>query len=62
MSLTYGYDLKNDDDDMIAVPVQLSEILARFFVPGMALVNSLPFCTIAFVIIAILVSHNDCFQ
>jgi hypothetical protein len=62
MSLTYGYDLKNDDDDMIAVPVQLSKILAQFFVPGMALVNSLPFCAITFVIIVILVSHNDCFQ
>lgn len=44
MSLTYGYDLK-DEDDMIAAPSQAIEILSRVVLPGGALVNYLPFCT-----------------
>jgi hypothetical protein len=44
MSLTYGYDLK-DEDDMIAAPTQTIEILSRVVLPGAALVNYIPFCT-----------------
>jgi hypothetical protein len=43
MSLTYGYDLK-DNDDLITVPKQANELLSRFILPGAALVNHLPFC------------------
>ena len=41
MSYTYGYDLK-ENDDIIEAPVQLSQIIGRFFYPEAALVNFLP--------------------
>jgi hypothetical protein len=44
MSVTYGYDLK-ENDDMIAAPVQTVETISRFALPGAAMVNHLPFCT-----------------
>jgi hypothetical protein len=44
MSLTYGYDLKGNDDPMIAAPVQATELLSRLILPGAVLVNHLPFC------------------
>ena len=44
MSLTYGYDLKDNDDRMIAAPVQATEMLSRLILPGAVLVNHLPFC------------------
>ena len=43
MSLTYGYDLK-DNDDIIAAPIQAIEIMSRLVLPGAAMVNHLPFC------------------
>ena len=43
MSLTYGYDLK-EDDEMIAAPVQAAEMLVPLILPGAAMVNHLPFC------------------
>jgi cytochrome P450 len=43
MSLTYGYDLKGNDDHMIAAPVQGTEMLGQLILPGAALVNHLPF-------------------
>jgi hypothetical protein len=43
MSVTYGYDLKENDD--IIVPARKSgEIMSRLVLPGAALVNHLPFC------------------
>jgi hypothetical protein len=42
MSLVYGYDLK-ENDDIIVAPVQLSRMLSRLVLPGAALVNHLPF-------------------
>jgi len=42
MALTYGYDLK-EGDEMIAAPVQVSEMMSRYFLPGAALVNNFPF-------------------
>ncbi|KAI0291061.1 cytochrome P450 [Multifurca ochricompacta] len=42
MSLTYGYDLKENDKIMIPVRVT-GEIMSRLAVPGAALVNHLPF-------------------
>ena len=44
MSLTYGYDLKGNDDRMIAAPVQSTELLSKLILPGAVLVNHLPFC------------------
>jgi hypothetical protein len=44
MSLTYGYDLKENDD--ILVPVRYTgDIMAQVVLPGAALVNHLPFRT-----------------
>jgi hypothetical protein len=48
MSLTYGYNLK-DEDDMIAAPIQATEILSRLILPGAVMVNHLPFCMIFYV-------------
>ncbi|KAH9976345.1 cytochrome P450 [Lactifluus volemus] len=42
MSVTYGYDLK-ENDDIIAAPVQVVDTISRFALPGAALVNHLPF-------------------
>ncbi|KAH9971621.1 cytochrome P450 [Russula compacta] len=42
MALTYGYDLK-DNDDMIAAPVQATGIMSQLILPGAAMVNHLPF-------------------
>jgi hypothetical protein len=45
MSLTYGYDLK-EGDDIIAAPVQATEMMSCAVLPGAALVNTLPFCAV----------------
>jgi hypothetical protein len=42
MSLVYGYDLK-ENDEIIVAPMQLGQILGRLVLPGAALVNHLPF-------------------
>ncbi|KAH9039825.1 cytochrome P450 [Lactarius pseudohatsudake] len=42
MRLTYGYDLK-ENDDMLVPPKRVIEIMTRFVLPGAALVNHLPF-------------------
>ncbi|KAI9448690.1 cytochrome P450 [Lactarius psammicola] len=42
MSLTYGYDLKDKNDRLIAAPVQTGELLSRVVLPGAVLVNHLP--------------------
>ena len=34
MSLTYGYDPKGEDDDMISAPGRVSEIMSRLLLPG----------------------------
>ena len=41
MSFMYGYDLK-ENDHIIEAPVQLSQVIGRFFYPEAALVNFLP--------------------
>ena len=42
MHLTYGYDLKENDD--ILMPARrVSEIMSQLLVPGAASVNHLPF-------------------
>jgi len=44
MSLTYGYELKENDD--ILIPVRKTgDIMAQLVMPGAALVNHLPFRT-----------------
>jgi hypothetical protein len=43
MSLTYGYDLK-EDDKILEAPVQAGEIMSPLLLPGGALVNHLSFC------------------
>ena len=45
MSLTYGYDLK-DDDKILEAPVQAGEIMSPLLLPGGALVNHLSFCAL----------------
>ncbi|KAH9006150.1 cytochrome P450 [Lactarius hatsudake] len=42
MRLTYGYDLK-DNDDMLVPPRRVVDIMKQFILPGAALVNHLPF-------------------
>ena len=58
MSLTYGYDLK-DNDDIIAAPIQAIEILSRLFLPGAALVNHFPFCMVFYITPSILLAHRS---
>ncbi len=58
MSLTYGYDLKDNNDHMIAAPVQITELLSRFVLPGAILVNHLPFCADTRSITPVLWPHN----
>ena len=43
MYLTYGYDLKENDDLMMLPARRTSEIMSKFVLPGAALVNYLPF-------------------
>jgi hypothetical protein len=45
MSLTYGYDLK-DDDKILEAPTGAADMPSPKLLPGGALVNHLPFCTI----------------
>ena len=52
--MTYGYDL-NDGDELMAAPIQATEIMSRVIPPGAVLVNHLPFRTILYFITAILV-------
>ncbi|KAH8994600.1 cytochrome P450 [Lactarius akahatsu] len=42
MRLTYGYDLK-ENDDMLVPPKRAIKIITQFVLPGAALVNHLPF-------------------
>jgi len=57
MSLTYGYDL-NDGDELMAAPIEATEMMSRVILPGAVLVNHLPFCTVLYFIAAVLVSHS----
>ena len=54
MSLTYGYDL-TDGDKMLEAPHQTTKLMAPLVLPGAALVNYLPICTVSNFINAILV-------
>jgi hypothetical protein len=58
MSLTYGYDLK-DNDDIIAAPIQVTKILSELILPGAALVNHLPFCTVFYITPSMLLAHRS---
>ena len=58
MSLTYGYD-PNDGDELMAAPVEASEMVSRVLLPGAALVNHVPFCMVLYFIAPMLVSHSD---
>ena len=46
MSLTYGYDLK-ENDDIVVLARRTSEIMSQFVLPGAALVNHFPFRTLS---------------
>jgi hypothetical protein len=53
MQLTYGYDLKENDD--ILIPARRTgEIMSHFSLPGAALVNFLPFRTVSFTRLSLL--------
>jgi hypothetical protein len=54
MSLTYGYDLK-DGDKILEAPTGAADMLSPLLLPGGALVNHLPFCTISNYIFSIIV-------
>ncbi|KAI0264172.1 cytochrome P450 [Gloeopeniophorella convolvens] len=43
MALTYGYDLKAPDDEMILAPIEINNTLSKLVLPGAVLVNTLPF-------------------
>jgi hypothetical protein len=57
MSLTYGYDL-NDGDELMVAPIQAAEMVSRLMLPGAAVVNHLPFCMVIYFITAMLMSHS----
>jgi len=57
MRLTYGYDLK-ENDDMLTPPKRIAEIMKQFFFPGAALVNHLPFRAVPLFPTVIRVSHG----
>ena len=46
MSITFGYDLKKGDR-MVEAPHQVIQLMGPFTVPGVALVNYLPFCALS---------------
>jgi hypothetical protein len=48
MSLTYGYDLKTYNDELIKAPAELNKLLARIVLPDAVLVNYIPFSTIIY--------------
>jgi hypothetical protein len=58
MALTYGYNLK-EGDDMIAAPIQASEIMTQLLLPGAALVNNFPSCAFPFVAMTIVLTPHD---
>lgn len=58
MSLTYGYDLKDNNDQIIVAPVQATELVSRLIVPGALLVNHVPFCAEALSIAAVPLPHH----
>jgi hypothetical protein len=57
MALTYGHNLK-EGDEMIASPVQVSEMMSRYFLPGSALVNNFPFRMSTFLTMIVLAPHS----
>jgi hypothetical protein len=48
MSLTYGYDLKTYNDELIKAPIELNKVIAQIVLPGAVLVNYIPFSTIMY--------------
>jgi hypothetical protein len=46
MAVTYGYDLKEYNDDLINAPVEINKILAQSVLPGAVLINHIPFSTV----------------
>jgi hypothetical protein len=61
MSITFGYDLKKGDR-MVEAPHQVIQLMGPFTVPGVALVNYLPFCALSNFIPTVPVVSNSCFQ
>ncbi len=57
MALTYGYNL-NYGDDLMVTPIEATELVSQVILPGAALVNHLPFCTVLYFIDTVLVSHG----
>ena len=58
MSTMYGYDLK-DGDKILEAPEGLLKMLSPLLLPGAALVNHLPFCTVFdFVPATLVMSHS----
>jgi len=45
MAVTYGYDLREYNDELIKAPVEINKILAQSVLPGAVLINHIPFIT-----------------
>jgi len=58
MALTYGYNLK-EGDDIIAAPIQVSEIMTQFLLPEAAWINIFPSCVFPFVAMTIVLASHD---
>jgi hypothetical protein len=61
MSITFGYDLKKGDR-MVEASDEITKLMTPFAVPGTALVNYFPFCTLSNFIPAVLVVPNGYLQ
>ena len=61
MSITFGYDLKKGDR-IVEAPNQIIKSMTPFDIPGVALVNYLPFCALSSFIPAVFVVTNGYFQ
>jgi hypothetical protein len=61
MSVTYGYDLKGGDK-ILEAPEWGVETVSSLILPGAALVNHLPFCTVSDFVPAILVMSHSRFS
>ena len=61
MSIIYGYDVK-DGDKILDAPDWGVEVLSPLTLPGAALVNHLPFCTVSDLVPAILVMSHSRFS
>jgi hypothetical protein len=61
MSLTYGYDLKTYNDELIKAPVEINKVLEQIVLPGAVLINHIPFSAVT-CYTSFILTTNDYFQ